>query len=156
MHSPGLLFCTVQLAEIAKLGRELSYERGAIIASEGEEAENLYILQQGMIGVRIQPPTGAESIMVTTIQRKGEIFGWSSLVKARRYSASGVCIDDSKVIVIKGADLMALLQKDPAERNGDDRYDVVRWQRINTGCYLNIKPFPESVLSIPDFRHLGS
>ena len=52
--------------------------------------------------------------MVAAIKEKGRVFGWSSLVETRQYTSSAVCMEDSKVLTIKGKDLLALLEKMPA------------------------------------------
>lgn len=101
------------LEKIAGICREESYKRGATIISEGDRAQNLYILEEGLVAIRIQP-AAQESIMVSALKEKGQIFGWSALVEPGKYSASAVCLEDSKVIVIQAATLLALLEEFPA------------------------------------------
>jgi len=101
------------LEKVARLSQKRSYPRGATIISEGEKAQELYILEEGLVAIRIQPAT-RESIMVSVLKEKGQIFGWSALVEPQKYSASAVCMEDSTVIAIKAADLLALLEQFPA------------------------------------------
>ena len=102
------------LGRIAGLCHKEAYDRGTTIFSEGEEAQKLFILEEGLVVLRIQPAAQERNIMVTAIKEEGQIFGWSSLVEPAQYSASAVCMEDSKVLAIKGKDLLALLEESPA------------------------------------------
>lgn len=102
------------LKRIASICSEETYRRGATIFSEGKDAERLFILEEGLVVLRIQPAAQEKSIMVTAIKEPGRIFGWSSLVEPAQYTASAVCMEDSKVLALKGKDLLALLEESPA------------------------------------------
>jgi len=71
----------------------------------------VYILEEGAVAVRISAPPHGD-LIVGTVRGKGEIFGWSALVEPRRFTATVRCLDRSKVFIIKGHELMDLLEKD--------------------------------------------
>lgn len=103
------------LEKIASICQEETHNRGTTIFLEGAEAQNLYILKEGLVILRITPATNMErTIMVAAIKERGQVFGWSSLVEARQYTSTAVCMEDAKVLTIKGAELLALLEKMPA------------------------------------------
>ena len=100
------------LKKIAAFSQEAEYPRGATIFLE-EEARYLYVLEQGLVTLRIDVPGREERVMVTAIRDRGEVFGWSSLVKPYTYTAAAVCLEATKVIVVDGVKLMRLLEEDP-------------------------------------------
>jgi len=101
------------LKKITAFSQEAEYPRGATIFLE-EEARHLYVLERGLVTLRIDVPGREEKVMVTAIRDPGEVFGWSSLVKPYTYTAAAVCLEASKVIVVDGIKLMRLLEEDPA------------------------------------------
>ena len=52
--------------------------------------------------------------MVTIdILGKGQIFGWSSLIKPHVHTTSAICQEETKVLVMDGAALRFILHKTP-------------------------------------------
>ncbi len=103
------------LEKIAGICQEETFSRGTTIFSEEAEAQKLYILREGLVTLRITPAANMErTIMVAAIKERGRVFGWSSLVETKRYTSSAVCMEDSKVLTIKGEDLFTLLEEMPA------------------------------------------
>lgn len=102
------------LKTIAGVCQEETYNRGTTIFSEREDAQKLFILEEGLVALRIQPAAQEKSIMVTAIKEQGQIFGWSSLVEPAQYTSSAVCMEDSKVLAITRKDLLTLLEESPA------------------------------------------
>ena len=102
------------LAKIAKLCQTESYQAGAVIFAEGDPADKLYILDEGIVIIRIQPAPGGKSFVVQPIEKKAGVFGWSGLADPSIYTASAVCATDARVIAIDGDKLMALLEEFPS------------------------------------------
>jgi CRP/FNR family cyclic AMP-dependent transcriptional regulator len=101
------------LERIAALCQERAYEAGAVIVSEGDPADKIYIVQEGIVTVRIQPAASVKSIVVEPIEKTNGVFGWSALTEPFVYTASAVCATDARVIGIDGKKLMALLEENP-------------------------------------------
>lgn len=103
------------LGKIVDICQEETFNRGTTIFADGAEALKLYILKEGLVALRITPAMNMErTIMVAAIKERGQVFGWSSLVETRQYTSSAVCMEDSKVLTIKGKELLALLEEMPA------------------------------------------
>ena len=85
------------MKEIANICIEESYAKDAVLFKEGEEAERLYILEEGSLNLVIE--NGGS--LTYTLTEPGLVFGWSSMVESGRYTASAVCATDSKVVRIE-------------------------------------------------------
>lgn len=100
------------------------YEKGEVVSEQGESAENLYILVEGQVNLRLNVQLGPEGptkeIKVDTVN-KGSIFGWSALVQPYAFSRTSVCIERSKVMEINGKELIAIMDSD--DRIG---YEIMR------------------------------
>jgi CRP-like cAMP-binding protein len=101
-----------KVGQIARLCREEVYPGRATILQEDEEAQTLYILQDGLVTIRIRSTAHEGGLMVDAANERGETFGWSALIEPRRYTASAVCLGEVKVLTIEGAELMKLLEED--------------------------------------------
>jgi CRP-like cAMP-binding protein len=88
-----------------------SCEREAVIFSQGEKADKLYFLLNGSVAVRYKPYDGPV-LTITRIQAGG-VFGWSALIGSDHYSSSAVCLEDSQVLCVCGAELRSLCQQHP-------------------------------------------
>jgi CRP-like cAMP-binding protein len=99
-----------ELALIAKITHKETYSPGDLILIEREQVERLFILCQGRVQIHIQLRSSLEPSGGTTIEEvePGRIFGWSSLVKQRRLTASVRALDQVTVLYIKADDLVAL------------------------------------------------
>lgn len=103
-----------ELEQIAAIACEEEYEAGDLICAEREVADQLFILKRGRAEVHIRLRSALEPDGEVTIEevQPGRIFGWSSLVKQRRFTASARAAEPVKVIVINGNDLNALFDRD--------------------------------------------
>jgi CRP-like cAMP-binding protein len=102
------------LEKIAALCQEQVHSAGTVLFSEGDPAQWLYILQEGIVIIRIQSAPGGKSIVVQPIEKKSGVFGWSALVEPNTYTAEAVCTTNVKLIAIDGKKLMALLEESPS------------------------------------------
>ena len=120
MVSPGELkpcsffhdFPDSYLAKLADLCQEESFQNEEYIFREGEEAQKVYILMEGSVALQIQLKKHHQ-VIVSTIEEKGELFGWSAVVEPKRYSATIKCLAHSRVLSMKGEELEKLFQDDP-------------------------------------------
>ena len=102
-----------ELGEVVALCREESYPAGVTIFTEAEAAEDLYILQEGTVVLQIQLRSMAQISGDVTIEEvePGRIFGWSALVKQRRLTATARCLEDVRVVAVKGQALNQLFER---------------------------------------------
>jgi CRP-like cAMP-binding protein len=96
--------------------REKTFEAGEIIFRAGSKAEELYVLNEGEINLMIETspsPPQPQKQMVVNIVTQGCICSWSALVAPYILTLSAVCVTSSKVMMINGAELTALMDKEP-------------------------------------------
>ncbi len=110
------------LRQIAQACSTRTYQANELCFSEGEKAENFYLLLRGKISLERQLPL-AWLHRVATIHTLGEkeVFGWSALVETSVLTASARCLESSEVIYIKGKELLDIL-----ERNSRASYLVMK------------------------------
>jgi len=95
--------------EIANISVEEVYNKGATIFNQGERAENLYILKGGTLNLMVK--NGGS--LVFSLSAPGEVFGWSSLFESGRYTASGICGTELKVVKIERKKLFKIFKHHP-------------------------------------------
>jgi CRP/FNR family cyclic AMP-dependent transcriptional regulator len=103
-----------ELAQMASIARREGHEAGDLICAERELANRLFILETGRVRVHIQLRSGLEpdgSAVIDEVE-PGRIFGWSSLIKQRRFTASAHALEPVSLIVIRAQDLEALFDRD--------------------------------------------
>ncbi len=98
-----------ELAVIAKMAQEETYEAGARIFGENEEAKFLYIVEQGRVAILIELGRGKQTVVDTVT--KGGSFGWSALVPPYVYTGAAKCSERTKVVVVPGMELRDLCLK---------------------------------------------
>lgn len=103
-----------ELEQIAAIAYEEDYGPGDLIFIERAQARRLFILNKGRVQVHIQLRSILEPDGEVTVEEMepGRVFGWSSLVKQRRFTASARALGPVKVIAIEGDDLNALFDRD--------------------------------------------
>jgi CRP-like cAMP-binding protein len=102
------------LERVAQFCQVEAYKAGTVIFSEGDHAYKIYLLQEGVVTVRIQATTSGKSIVVEPVEKTNGVFGWSALTEPYVYTASAVCATDARVIGIEGEGLMAFLEENPS------------------------------------------
>jgi CRP/FNR family cyclic AMP-dependent transcriptional regulator len=102
-----------ELAGIAKLCRERTYESGSVIFTIGGSATEVYLLETGKVDIQIEFKIYEyETIATVYTVGKREIFGWSALVPPHRLTASARCQGKADVIMINGKELIEFLDED--------------------------------------------
>lgn len=83
--------------ELANICSEKSYVKGTVIFEKDKEANHLYILIEGTVKLKIENGGSITYSLTDT----GDIFGWSCMVEAGLYTASGICATDLKALEIE-------------------------------------------------------
>ena len=102
----------VYLTRIAKLCKEERFNAQDVIVNEGDEAAKIYVLIDGGVAIQIHLKK-YHYVILSTIEDKGELFGWSALVEPKRYSATVKCLRETTVLSIGGEELEELFKQDP-------------------------------------------
>ncbi len=100
--------------EITDISKEEVLSVGHVLFKQGDTADYLYIMQEGLIEITVQ----AEERMIFSVDEFDSVFGWSALVEPRRYTATAKCKKNSKVVKIDGDRLMRIFQNHPVEGLG--------------------------------------
>ena len=97
-----------QIAEHAVLE---SFMRGALVITEGDPADALYVVISGRVKVFLGSDDGKE--VVLTILVPGECFGEIALLDEEPRSASVAAMEKTKLLVIRRDPFLELLQGNP-------------------------------------------
>lgn len=121
------------LALLGPLFERVSFRAGAVVVEQGDPADYLYLIEQGMLEISYKPYDG-EAITVIHLEAGG-LFGWSAVVGSPKYTSSGIAVDDLRVIRVRGSDLRKLCQEHPEAGKAilDRLADAVsaRWQNAH-------------------------
>ena len=98
------------IKEINKIMVEESRAEGTVLFERGMTANELYILNEGSVDLII----GDNGHVTYTVKKRGEAFGWSSLVNHHVYTASAVCSSPTKLIKIQSDKLNKIFERQPA------------------------------------------
>ena len=113
------VFSTLSDAELEKVSGsilEKEYEAGTTIFQEGDNAEELLILQEGKVAVQMTLPKAqlemSRRITVDVVTRN-EVVGWSAIVEPYMYTFTAVCLQKVRALSISGTKLRWLLRDNP-------------------------------------------
>jgi CRP-like cAMP-binding protein len=95
--------------EIAGICSEESYPKDTVLFEKDEQAKCLYILFEGTVYLVIK--NGGS--ITFSLTEPGEVFGWSSMLENGKYTASGICATDLKVLKIEKDKLNRIFQNHP-------------------------------------------
>lgn len=98
------------MKEVAAVCSEETHAKDTVLFEKGHEARCLYILDEGTIHLVIK--NGGS--LIYSLTEPGEVFGWSTIVESGRYTASGVCATDAKVVKIEKEKLNRIFHNHPA------------------------------------------
>jgi len=98
------------LDAIAKGATVRAFPKNAIIVSEGDETDSLYVMLAGRARVYVSNAQGRE-VQLNTIGA-GEHFGEVTLDGGPR-SASVMALDECRCAVVKGSELLSIVEQQP-------------------------------------------
>jgi len=75
------------MEEIVNICSEETYAKDEVLFKRGEQADCLYILEEGSVHLVIE--NGGS--IVFTLSEPGQVFGWSSMLESGLYTATRVC-----------------------------------------------------------------
>ena len=96
----------------AELTREQKFAKGAVIVSEGDPGDALYVVRSGEVKVVLIGEDGREVLL--NILGIGEHFGELSLIDGRPRSAHVVSTHASSLLILRRADFRRQLEQSPS------------------------------------------
>jgi len=85
--------------------------RGDVLFLEGDEPDDLYVVQAGRIAISNRSPDGRESVVA--LMEPGDLFGEMGLFGSNGRSAGARALEPSQVVVIPYQPIRALYQDHP-------------------------------------------
>lgn len=101
-----------RLTEIVSDAREVIFEPREVIFYERAPANRFYLIKEGEVALESHVP-GDGPLFVETIGPR-DVLGWSWLVAPYLWQFTARAVTHTKAIVINGAHLLGLSEKDPA------------------------------------------
>jgi len=100
-----------QLSVILSFSSVESFPEGKVIFHQGDEADRLYLLIEGTVGLTVK--TGEKvDLMTSNIDQEGAIFGMPCLLEPFRYNVTATCLNPSKVLTIEAAPIRKEMEED--------------------------------------------
>jgi CRP/FNR family cyclic AMP-dependent transcriptional regulator len=105
-----------ELAQIAMISEESSFEKGDTIFKEGQKAQALYLLEEGSVDLfyhtqEEHDPRSVRKFLVGEIN-PGEVFAISVFIDPYILTATAVAAQNGQLIKINGPELRAMFDKD--------------------------------------------
>ena len=101
-----------QLSALLSHSSVESFPEGKTIFRQGDEANHLYLLIEGIIDLSFK--TGERIDFLTSkVEKEGAAFGVPSLIEPFRYNATATSLRSSKVFVIDSVRVRMEMEKDP-------------------------------------------
>lgn len=104
-------FTEEELSVIAPVLSEEFYKKDTIIWEEGSPEQGLHIIDYGKVRVIKRTREGAKQTFA--VLKTNNFYGELSLLDGRSHSASVEALQDTKVLVLRRADMEKLLQENP-------------------------------------------
>jgi len=87
------------------------FEAGAIICRQDVEAENIYVIEEGLVSILLElGPTDKRQIQTAT---NFECFGWSATIPPFRSSSTAKALERTRVLAFNGRELRNLISTNP-------------------------------------------
>ena len=97
--------------KINQISEVKEFEAGDTIYEPNQEAENLYILLEGLVALRFPAKKEAFSAGLIRIE-KDDLIGAGALLGSPGYICQAYCVEKSKVLAINGKKLRDILEED--------------------------------------------
>ena len=87
------------------------YASGHVLFHEGDEGEEMFIIQAGRVAIKKKVKDGSETTLA--VLEKGDFFGEMALLERLPRSATAECLEESDLIVISGDTLGDMIKSNP-------------------------------------------
>jgi CRP-like cAMP-binding protein len=87
------------------------YEKGHVLFKEGEDGDDMYIVQSGKVAIRKRLKDGSETTLA--VLEKGDFFGEMSILERLPRSAGAVVVEDGDLIVISSETFGDMIKANP-------------------------------------------
>ena len=99
-----------QLDALEKICTCEVYEPGAFICRQNSTSDNLYVIEDGLVAIIVEPGPLSQRQLQTVANF--EAFGWESVIPPHLQTCSAKAIEKTRVLAFKGQDLIDLFDTD--------------------------------------------
>jgi CRP/FNR family transcriptional regulator, cyclic AMP receptor protein len=99
------------LERLAALATRRSYEKGAVIFSQGDKGDALFGVVSGRVRISTSGAGGREVFL--NIMEPGDTFGEIAVMDGLPRTAGATALDKATLLIIKRSDFLALLEREP-------------------------------------------
>lgn len=93
---------------------DLKKDKGDIVFLQGDPADCLYLVLEGLIEEKIDDPLGNARQQTTTLIGPGDISGWNAILgEGEKYTTSATVAKNSRILCIPASILLPFMQSDP-------------------------------------------
>ncbi len=97
---------------IMSIAQKRDCARGEIIYEAGTDAVDMFVLVNGLVSFTTGSKVG--HLYNENLMKRHMIFGWAALIPEHpRRLGTAKCIEDSKLLVINGDEILEVLKRDP-------------------------------------------
>ena len=100
------------LDELVGCARNVAFKTGALLLTEGETADTLYLVRRGRVGLEVHSPGHGTRVIETA--GPGDAVGWSWLIPPYTWQFDARALEPVGVVAVDGACLRAKTAADPA------------------------------------------
>lgn len=100
-----------QLSKLAAHSREVQFRKNAILMTEGDSGESMYVIQSGLVKVFVSDDDGKELVLYE--QGPGAVIGDIALLDDEPRSASVSTLDKTTALMIGKSGFIQCLQESP-------------------------------------------
>lgn len=100
-----------QISELANQSREVQFRKNAILMTEGDAGESMYVIASGLVKVFVSDDEGKELVLYE--QGKGAVIGDIALLDDEPRSASVATLERTSAVMINKTDFLRTLQSSP-------------------------------------------
>lgn len=93
---------------VASICQIRTYKRGEVIFEEGSNSDELYLVADGAVDIRVRDLSGNDSYTIATL-RRGQNFGEVALLDEGRRTAAAVCAESNTELIVIPSDKIALM-----------------------------------------------
>ena len=100
------------LAQVAGAAEQRPLDRGDVLFSEHDEADELFVVLSGRVAIANVAVDGRESVVA--LMEDGDLFGEMSLFDGRGRSAAARALEPSEVVVVPYGAVRTVFEDDPS------------------------------------------
>ena len=99
------------VAAVAAAARSCTFQRNDLVFSEGDQAEDLYVVRDGRIAITIRSPDGRESVVA--LMEQDDLFGEMPFFDGEGRSADARALEPAELLAVLYQALRDVLEERP-------------------------------------------